>query len=210
MLERLERELMLVARCNLLTPRDRKGQGRQGERTEQGDQDDKRAPVGQTDQTGQSGQSGQTDQSGQSGQTDQCSGDRLDRSAYFLLSFLDTEGALSIGQLADALGLDVSTVNRQAGALLRAGLLERIPDPQGGLARKLRATALGADRLAADRERRRAGLARVLAGWLPEDVRRFEDALTRFNREVEADEGRSWPRPEDTQETQDTQQAQGA
>ncbi|MDX3225543.1 MarR family winged helix-turn-helix transcriptional regulator [Streptomyces sp. ME19-01-6] len=178
MLERLERELMLVARCNLLTPRDRKGRGVQSA------------------QGGPSKQGGQNSQGTPAGQTGQCSGDRLDRSAYFLLSFLDTEGALSIGQLADAMGLDVSTVNRQTGALLRAGLLERIPDPQGGLARKLRATSLGAERLAADRERRRAGLARVLAGWTPEEVRRFEDALTRFNREVEADEGRSWPRPE--------------
>ncbi|MGW3563272.1 MarR family winged helix-turn-helix transcriptional regulator [Streptomyces sp. NPDC000941] len=182
MLEKLERELMLVARCNLLTPRDRKGQGGQP-----GNQ-----PGNQPDQP------------------DQCSGAgeaRLDRSAYFLLSFLDTEGALSIGQLADALGLDVSTVNRQTGALLRAGLLERIPDPKGGLARKLRATTLGAERLAADRERRRAKLERVLAGWTSEEVRRFEDALTRFNREVEADEGRTWPRPENAQNAQNAQDA---
>ncbi|MDW6059953.1 MarR family transcriptional regulator [Streptomyces sp. FXJ1.4098] len=181
MLEKLERELMLVARCNLLTPRDRKGQAGQT-----GNQ-----PGSQTTRT-------QTDQTDQTGQ---CSGARLDRSAYFLLSFLDTEGALSIGQLADALGLDVSTVNRQTGALLRAGLLERIPDPKGGLARKLRATTLGAERLAADRERRRAKLERVLTGWTPEEVQRFEDALTRFNREVEADEGRTWPRPENAQDT---------
>ncbi|MEU1666845.1 MarR family transcriptional regulator [Streptomyces sparsogenes] len=152
---------MLVARCTLLTPRDRKGQG------------------------------------GQAGQGGQGAGGRLDRSAYFLLSYLDTAGPMSIGRLADAFGLDVSTVNRQTGALLRAGLLERIPDPQGGLARKLRATTLGAEALAADRERRRAGLARVLADWTPEEVARFEEALTRFNREVEADEGRSWPRPEE-------------
>ncbi|MEU5032044.1 MarR family winged helix-turn-helix transcriptional regulator [Streptomyces milbemycinicus] len=191
MLEKLERELMLVARCNLLTPRDRKGQG--------GQPANQPAQPARTAQPGN--QTAQSDQTAHPAQPDQCSGARLDRSAYFLLSFLDTEGALSIGQLADALGLDVSTVNRQTGALLRAGLLERIPDPKGGLARKLRATALGAERLAADRERRRAGLARVLASWTPEEVGRFEDALTRFNREVEADEGRTWPRPENAQDT---------
>ncbi|OMI40290.1 putative HTH-type transcriptional regulator [Streptomyces sparsogenes DSM 40356] len=179
MLERLERELMLVARCTLLTPRDRKGQGGQG------------------GQAGQRGQGGQGSHGAQAGQGGQGAGGRLDRSAYLLLSYLDTAGPMSIGGLADAFGLDVSTVNRQTGALLRAGLLERIPDPQGGLARKLRATTLGADALAADRERRRAGLARVLADWTPEEVARFEEALTRFNREVEADEGRSWPRPEE-------------
>ncbi|KAK1182126.1 MarR family transcriptional regulator [Streptomyces sp. NBS 14/10] len=209
MLEKLERELMLVARCNLLTPRDRKGQagqpgnqsgnqpGDQTAQTQTGQTQTDRTAQTQTDQTDRTAQSGQTDQTGQ------CSGAgeaRLDRSAYFLLSSLETEGALSIGQLADALGLDVSTVNRQTGALLRAGLLERIPDPKGGLARKLRATTLGAERLAADRERRRAKLERVLAGWTPDEVRRFEDALTRFNREVEADEGRTWPRPENAQD----------
>lgn len=193
MLEGLERELMLVARCTLLTPRDRKGQGAQETQSTE-------CAQGGGEETGERRQ-------GAGGR--QCAGDRLDRSAYFLLSFLDAEGALSIGQLADALGLDVSTVNRQTGALLRAGLLERIPDPQGGLARKLRATALGAGRLTADRERRRAGLARVLADWTPEEVARFEDALTRFNREVEADEGRSWPRPEDTRDTRDTRDARG-
>ncbi|MFD8864071.1 MarR family winged helix-turn-helix transcriptional regulator [Streptomyces sp. NPDC059590] len=190
MLERLERELMLVARCTLLTPRDRKGQSAQ-------DTHSTECAQGGGEETREHGQ-GAGDRRGAGDR--QCAGDRLDRSAYFLLSFLDAEGALSIGQLADALGLDVSTVNRQTGALLRVGLLERIPDPQGGLARKLRATAAGADRLTADRERRRAGLARVLADWTPEEVGRFEDALTRFNREVEADEGRSWPRPEDARD----------
>ncbi|MER7789565.1 MarR family transcriptional regulator [Streptomyces sp. NPDC097640] len=190
MLERLERELMLVARCTLLTPRDRKGQSAQDAQSTEcaqgGGEETREHRQGAGDRGGAGDRQG--------------AGDRLDRSAYFLLSFLDAEGALSIGRLADALGLDVSTVNRQTGALLRAGLLERIPDPQGGLARKLRATAAGADRLTADRERRRAGLARVLADWTPEEVGRFEDALTRFNREVEADEGRSWPRPEDARD----------
>ncbi|MCM3812276.1 MarR family transcriptional regulator [Streptomyces sp. DR7-3] len=101
---------------------------------------------------------------------------------------------MSIGQLADALQLDVSTVNRQTGALLRAGLVERIPDPDGGLARKLRITSQGADRMAAERTCRQTGLSRLLESWTPEDVIRLEDVLTRFNREVERQEGRAWPR----------------
>ncbi|WP_404820776.1 MarR family winged helix-turn-helix transcriptional regulator [Streptomyces malaysiensis] len=118
----------------------------------------------------------------------------MDRSGYLLLSRLDAEGAMSIGQLADAFQLDVSTVNRQTGALLRAGLVERIPDPDGGLARKLRITSQGVDRMAAERTCRQTGLSRLLESWTPEDVIRFEDILTRFNREVERQEGRAWPR----------------
>ncbi|MBI0320321.1 MarR family winged helix-turn-helix transcriptional regulator, partial [Streptomyces javensis] len=126
-----------------------------------------------------------------------CTPTRLDRSGYLLLSRLDAEGAMTIGQLADALQLDVSTVNRQTGALLRAGLVERIPDPEGGLARKLRVTPRGADRMAAERTCRQTDLSRLLESWTPEDVARFEDVLTRFNREVERQEGRAWPREPD-------------
>ena len=103
---------------------------------------------------------------------------------------------MSIGQLADAFQLDVSTVNRQTGTLLRGDLVERIPDPEGGLARKLRVTALGVERLTAERDRRRTSLARLLEDWTPEDLSRFGEALTRFNREVEDQDGRPWPREE--------------
>nr|WP_308344202.1 MarR family transcriptional regulator [Streptomyces sp. MK37H] len=172
-LERLERELMLVARCSVLTPRERKGQAT-----------DPQDPTTQPD-------------TGTAPRTEPCTPTRLDRSGYLLLSRLDAEGAMTIGQLADAFQLDVSTVNRQTGALLRAGLVERIPDPGGGLARKLRVTPQGADRMAAERTCRQTDLSRLLESWTPEDVARFEDVLTRFNREVERQEGRAWPRETD-------------
>ncbi|MBL1095742.1 MarR family transcriptional regulator [Streptomyces sp. 205] len=165
---------MLVARCHVFTPRERKAAGAAG-----------------ADGAGAGGAGGT-----EAG-VDRCGPDRLDRSAYFLLSRLDAEGAMSIGQLADAFHLDVSTVNRQTGTLVRSGLLERIPDPDGGLARKLRATTLGADRFTAERDRRRAALAGILEGWAEEEVARFEEMLTRFNREVETREGRAWPREDD-------------
>src|SRR5688572_213137 len=56
---------------------------------------------------------------------------RLDRSAYILLSRIRVEGPMSIRQLSDAFGLDQSTLNRQTSAILRDGLVERIPDPEG-------------------------------------------------------------------------------
>ncbi|MEU6313095.1 MarR family transcriptional regulator [Streptomyces sp. NPDC047014] len=123
--------------------------------------------------------------------------ERLDRSAYLVLSRIDTQGPMSIGQLAEAFGLDTSTVNRQTAALLRCGLAERVPDPEGGMARKLRITAEGALRLCEDREANRSCLAGVVAGWSPEEVRELEDALVRFNRSAEAREGRPWPRAEE-------------
>ncbi|WP_327308549.1 MarR family transcriptional regulator [Streptomyces sp. NBC_01298] len=147
-LEKLERELMLLARHQVLARRDRDAE-------------------------------------------------RLERSAYLLLSRIDTQGPMSIGQLSDAFGLDTSTVNRQTAALLRCGLAERVPDPDGGMARKLRITDEGGRRLIEDREVNQSCLARVVADWSPEEVRQLEDALVRLNRSAEALEGRPWPRTEE-------------
>lgn len=69
----------------------------------------------------------------------------LDRSAYILLSLVRVKGPMSIGELSEALGLDASTLNRQTAAAMRSGLLERIPDPDGGIARKFSVTQEGAD-----------------------------------------------------------------
>lgn len=121
-------------------------------------------------------------------------GDRLDRSAFILLSRIEAEGPMSIGQLADAFGLDTSTVNRQSAAMLRAGVAERIPDPGGGLARKLRITAEGRRRLRAERDWSAGGLRKVLADWEPGDVARLLESLTRFNRSIEGLTGKPWPR----------------
>lgn len=122
-------------------------------------------------------------------------GDRLERSAYLVLSRIEMEGPLSIGQLADAFGLDASTVNRQTAALLRTDLAERIPDPDGGMARKLRITDEGLRRLHANRAWATNGLGIVLADWTADEVATLADALLRFNTTIEQKEGRPWPRP---------------
>lgn len=119
----------------------------------------------------------------------------LERSAHLLLTRLAAQGPMTIAELAQAFALDTSTINRQTAALLRDGLARRVPDPDGGLARRLQMTEEGARRLA-DRDRRsREGLGRVLADWEPADVRALEDLLTRLNRSIEAHSGRVWPRP---------------
>ncbi|MFJ8660209.1 MarR family winged helix-turn-helix transcriptional regulator [Streptomyces sp. NPDC093795] len=122
-------------------------------------------------------------------------GDHLDRSAYVVLTRIRMHGPMSIGQLSEAFGLDASTLNRQTAAMLRTGVVERIPDPDGGIARKFRITAEGERRLDADRDANIAGLDRVMEDWSPEDVARFAAYLERFNRDIERLEKRPWPRP---------------
>ncbi|GAA3807947.1 MarR family winged helix-turn-helix transcriptional regulator [Cellulomonas soli] len=121
--------------------------------------------------------------------------DRLDRSAYALLTRLQVQGPMSIGELSDAFSLDVSTVNRQAGAVLHAGLVERIPDPDGGMARKFRLTTEGRRRLDDERESNLRGLALVVGSWTTEDVDALATLMRRLNLEIEDRRGRRWPRP---------------
>jgi DNA-binding MarR family transcriptional regulator len=118
----------------------------------------------------------------------------LERSAYILLSRLQGEGPMSIGQLSEAFGLNASTLNRQTAALVGAGLAERIPDADGGMARKFRITEEGACRLEEARAELVAGLDKVLTGWAPEDIAAFAGYLKRFNTSIEQIDGRPWPR----------------
>ncbi|MFJ2776513.1 MarR family transcriptional regulator [Kitasatospora sp. NPDC087315] len=121
-------------------------------------------------------------------------GGELERSAYLLLSRIETQGPMSIGQLAEAFQLDTSTVNRQAAAMLRADVVKRIPDPDGGMARKFAITPAGAEALAADRRRHQEGLGRVLADWTDAEVAVLAESLTRLNRSIEDLQGVVWPR----------------
>lgn len=119
---------------------------------------------------------------------------RLDRSAYILLSRIQIEGPMSIGDLRDAFGLDASTLNRQTAAMLRAGVVERIPDPEGGIARKFVITDEGTHRLDRDRSENLEGLGALLADWTPEEAAQLADNLARLNRDIERLDGRPWPR----------------
>ncbi|RFU84069.1 MarR family transcriptional regulator [Streptomyces triticagri] len=120
---------------------------------------------------------------------------RLDRSAYLLLNRIDVQGPMSIGELSAAFRLDASTLNRQTAAMLRAAVVERIPDPEGGIARKFAITEEGRRRLEGDRAHYTRGLERVLADWTAAEVAEFAAYLRRFNGDIERLEGAPWPRP---------------
>jgi len=120
----------------------------------------------------------------------------LDRSGYLVLSRVQVQGPMTIGELSEAFALDTSTVNRQTAALVRHGLAERIPDPEGGMARKFRITDRGACLLDQERERRMAALRKILSDWTDDDISRFAGYLSRFNGSIELLSGKAWPRHE--------------
>jgi DNA-binding MarR family transcriptional regulator len=101
---------------------------------------------------------------------------------------------MNLKQLAEAFSLDPSTVNRQVNALLRAGLLEKAPDPAGAVARVLRPTRPGLDLLHRDRAVLQAQVGRVVGDWDPADVDDLRRLLEKLNTSIEALEGRPWPR----------------
>lgn len=121
----------------------------------------------------------------------------LERSAYILLSRIRMQGPMSLGQLSEAFGLDVSTLHRQTAAMRREGLVDRIADPDGGMARKFRITAEGVRRLDRLRAAIVAGIDEVVEDWTAEEVAAFAAFLKRFNAGIERRSGRPWPRPAD-------------
>lgn len=134
-------------------------------------------------------------------------GQSLERSAYVLLTRLEVGEPLTLKELAHTFQVGVSTINRQVSAMLRNGLVERIPDPDGGMARKFRPTELGLERLAADRAISRAGTTRLIeaSGWSDQKTEQFLRLLIEFNQSIERLEGLTWARPGDPDEAADAE-----
>lgn len=120
----------------------------------------------------------------------------LDQSAYTLLSLLQTGGPTSIAELAAITGLDTSTLTRQTAALQRSGTAERIPDPDGGKARKFRVTDEGERLVDEERRASRAALEMLTADWPKADREALATLLGRLNNAIEGRSGHSWPRAE--------------
>ncbi|WP_280399009.1 MarR family winged helix-turn-helix transcriptional regulator [Nocardia carnea] len=120
---------------------------------------------------------------------------QLDRSAYLIMTRLQLGAPLSLRELAEAFGLDVSTINRQVAAMLDQDLVERVPDPDGGVARKIRPSDKGLRLFESDLELQRGGVAAVLADWPDDEIELLVRLMERFNEGVEGLVRHPWPRP---------------
>lgn len=110
--------------------------------------------------------------------------DAVEWAAYGLLFQLAHDGPKRSSALAEAACVDPSTVSRQVGQLVTAGLVERQADPEDGRATLLAATPTGHEMYAAKLERRREVFARLLQDWSEEDVETFTALLRRLNDSV--------------------------
>ena len=105
----------------------------------------------------------------------------IEWAAYALLFQLVSDGPKRSSALAEAVCVDPSTVSRQVAELVKAGLVERVPDPADGRASLLVATERGHVVHAARRARRVATFGRIVADWPADDVATLTDLLARFN-----------------------------
>ncbi len=93
----------------------------------------------------------------------------LDRSDYVALARIEQAAPLRPTELAEALGVDLSTVSRQVRDLVQSGLVERSDDPVDQRACRLRLTGEGLALLARVRQARQAAMRRLLADWTESD-----------------------------------------
>lgn len=102
-----------------------------------------------------------------------------------LLATLVRSGPMRSSRLAELSCLDPSTVSRQADQLVRAGLVERLADPDDGRATLLQPSDAGRERLAAHRQRLETLLTgTILKDWSEEDLSTFATLLRRLNDEA--------------------------
>jgi DNA-binding MarR family transcriptional regulator len=108
----------------------------------------------------------------------------LDRAAYGTLCKVADDGPQHLAALADAFGLDPSTITRQVKALERAGLALRKKDPSDRRLVVLDLTASGRELLERARRQRRTKLQQTLVGWSEADRYDFGRLNKEFNASI--------------------------
>lgn len=107
-------------------------------------------------------------------------GDSVEPSQASLLYTLQCRGAMRMGDIADSMHLDASTVSRHVHQLGELGLIEREPDPEDGRARIIALSPAGAASLRQTFDERRAFISEALADWDDADRERLRDDLLRL------------------------------
>jgi DNA-binding MarR family transcriptional regulator len=108
----------------------------------------------------------------------------LDRASLLLLLPLQ-DGPKRVRDLADAKGVDQSTVSRQVAQLVKVGLVRRDPDLADRRASLLVLTDRGRDVCQEMVQARRQAVADALEGWADDRIAEFAQLFAEFNTAVE-------------------------
>lgn len=102
-----------------------------------------------------------------------------DRTGFVLLAKV-MDAPARVSQLADRIGLDVSTTSRKVAELEAAGLVERTHDPADRRAAVISPTPAADELVARMRDARDRAFRQMLAGWDPADRTRLAELLERL------------------------------
>lgn len=114
----------------------------------------------------------------------QRAGAEVDRAGYAVLVRVSELGPVRLSELAQYLGLDVSTVSRQVQQLEQRGLVDRSPDPLDGRASLLELSIPGREIMQKMRDAWCETVADVVNTWKPGDIERFGTLMDRFVSDV--------------------------
>ena len=118
----------------------------------------------------------------------------LDRSAYLILhELVAANRPLSVGELADRLKVDLSTMSRQVSAMDGKHLIARRPDPDGARVNVVCATPAGHEQYWAMREARRQTYEQILADWPSRDRAQLARLIQRLNESIRQYQTRTLP-----------------
>lgn len=110
----------------------------------------------------------------------------MDRADYGVLVRIGEAAApVRLTDLAEVLGVDISTASRQVRDLERAGLVERSGDPDDQRASRLRLSAPGEDALNRVRAARQHATRNLLEGWSRDDQLRLARLVGRLAERME-------------------------
>ena len=109
----------------------------------------------------------------------------LDRAAYGILCRIADHGPQRLGALAQAFGLDPSTITRQVQSLEQAALVVRSSDPSDRRASLLDLSEEGQRVLTQTRDLRRQWMQQALGDWSDDEVADFARLLEKFNTSID-------------------------
>ncbi len=104
----------------------------------------------------------------------------LDRPSYVAIASLDDQGPMRVSNLAEACGVDTSTMSRLVERLLAGGLIERAVAAADHRAVVVQVSAKGKRLLHRLKAVRRQALNELLASWQRDEQQQFARLLSRF------------------------------
>ena len=110
----------------------------------------------------------------------------LDRPSYSVLFRLEEGGPARLSDLAQRLGLDLSTTSRQVHHLEVAGLVQRAVVEEDRRAALLSLTDEGKELVGRIRQAKRAVITEMLAGWTDDERKELARMLNRLADEIVA------------------------